>query len=265
MSDASNRHTATTPASDAPLTVSVQHAGVTYEVRTRSVRSLKRVLVGGRRDTPGRQVRALDRVSFTAREGESIGLVGDNGSGKTTLLRTMAGLLRVTEGAVRVRSVPVLLGVAAALEPELSGRRNVYLGGTALGMSRAHIDERFDDIVDFSGVGEAIDRPFRTYSSGMMARLRFSIATATTPDILLIDEALAVGDASFKQRSERRMMELLERAGTIFFVSHNHAEIRRVCTRAIWLDAGAIRADGPSDDVIAAYRAARGGDDDTPQ
>jgi teichoic acid transport system ATP-binding protein len=243
--------------SPGPLTVVVDGVEVTYRTRIGGSRSLKRLLVGRHPEESVQEVRALKGVSFTVHEGESVGLVGDNGSGKTTLLRTIAGLLRITEGEILVRSTPVLLGVAAALEPELSGRRNVFLGATALGMSRADIEARFDDIVGFSGIGSAIERPLRTYSSGMMARLRFAIATATTPDILLVDEALAVGDASFKQRSEERMRELLERAGTIFLVSHNLAEVERVCQRAIWLEDGIIRKDGPTDAVLEAYRSSR--------
>lgn len=240
----------------APLTVAIDRVGVTYRTRISGTRSIKRTIVGSHREESVQRVRALKGISFTVHEGESVGLVGDNGSGKTTLLRTIAGLLRVTDGEVRVRSIPVLLGVAAALEPELSGRRNVYLGGTALGMSRAQIEAQFDDIVDFSGIGHAIERPLRTYSSGMMARLRFAIATATTPDILLVDEALAVGDLSFKQRSEARMKQLLERAGTIFLVSHNLAELERVCQRAIWLEDGIVRKDGAVAEVLNAYRSA---------
>jgi teichoic acid transport system ATP-binding protein len=235
-------------------TVVVDGVAVTYRTRISGTRSLKRSLVGGHREESIQQVQALKGVSFTVHEGESVGLVGDNGSGKTTLLRTIAGLLRVTDGEVRVRSMPVLLGVAAALEPELSGRRNVFLGATALGMSRADIEALFDDIVGFSGIGPAIERPLRTYSSGMMARLRFAIATATTPDILLIDEALAVGDLSFKQRSQERMRELLERASTIFLVSHNLTEVEHVCQRVVWLEDGIVRKDGPTGAVLDAYR-----------
>jgi teichoic acid transport system ATP-binding protein len=242
---------------DSPRLVNVEARGVevAYQVFAESGRrpTFKQLVASGGRRRAARTVRAVQGVSFDVHEGEAVGLIGSNGSGKSTLLRATAGLLRTTAGSIRVRSVPVLMGVNAALEPELSGRRNVLLGGTALGLTRDEVEEAFDDIVQFAGVGDAIDLPLKTYSSGMAARLRFAISTAVQPDILMIDEALAVGDAEFQRRSRQRMERLLEEAKTIVLVSHSMGEIRRICTRAIWLDEGRIRQDGPVDDVVAAY------------
>lgn len=240
-----------------PVVVKVRDVAVTYRVYAEgSAPTLKSIVTRGPRTRTARQVRAVRGVTFDVHEGEAVGLIGPNGSGKSTLLRAIAGLLRTTEGEIRVRSMPVLLGVGAALEPELSGRRNVLLGGTALGLSRDEVKSKFDEIVDFAGVRDFIDLPLKAFSSGMAARLRFSIASAVQPDVLMIDEALAVGDAEFRQRSRRRMEELMQQAGAIFLVSHALDQVLELCSRAIWLDEGQIVEDGPADDVVAAYREA---------
>ncbi|MFJ8127932.1 ABC transporter ATP-binding protein [Streptomyces hydrogenans] len=243
-----------------------------------------------------RRVHAVKGVSFVARRGEAIGLIGSNGSGKSTLLKAIAGLQPVESGTIHTRGRPALLGVDAALMGDLSGERNVILGGLAMGMNRSEITARYDDIVAFSGLEEGMDgglddhpaagpatppahpdgpaarrrggrstrpvaapdsplsRPLRTYSSGMSARLRFAIsATARSHDVLLIDEALATGDARFRRRSRRRIDELRAAAGTVFLVAHAHAAIRETCDRALWLEAGTLRMDGPADEVVAAY------------
>ncbi|MEU9245630.1 ABC transporter ATP-binding protein [Streptomyces sp. NPDC048385] len=208
-----------------------------------------------------RTVHAVKNVSFVAYKGEAIGLIGTNGSGKSTLLKAVAGLLPVENGAIYTDGQPSLLGVNAALMGDLTGEKNVYLGGLAMGMSREEIKERYQDIVDFSGInekGDFITLPMRTYSSGMGARLRFSIAAAKDHDVLLIDEALATGDASFRMRSEERIRELRERAGTVFLVSHNNKSIRDTCERVLWLERGVLRMDGPTEDVLAEYEAFTG-------
>lgn len=189
-----------------------------------------------------------------ASRGEAIGLIGRNGSGKSTLMQAMAGLLPVTQGAVYASSQPALLGVGAALQPNNSGRRNILLGGLALGLTKAEVEERTDEIIEFAGLEEFIDLPLKTYSSGMKARLLFSISTSARPEILLIDEALAVGDEVFRKRSQKRIDELIQRAGTIFIVSHSLEEIVRNCTRALWLEKGNVRIDGTPKDVVNAYR-----------
>jgi teichoic acid transport system ATP-binding protein len=208
---------------------------------------------------PGtRTVHAVKGVSFAAYKGEAIGLIGSNGSGKSTLLKAVAGLLPTSEGRIYTHGQPSLLGVNAALMGDLTGERNVILGGLAMGMSREEIRERYQDIVDFSGInekGDFISLPMRTYSSGMGARLRFSIAAAKSHDVLLIDEALATGDARFQQRSRERISRLREEAGTVFLVSHSNSTIRQTCDRAIWLEAGQLLADGPAGEVVDAYEA----------
>ncbi|MEW2139034.1 ABC transporter ATP-binding protein [Streptomyces sp. NPDC005409] len=207
--------------------------------------------------TPGiREVHAVKGVSFTAYKGEAIGLIGSNGSGKSTLLKAIAGLQPVARGAVYSHGQPSLLGVNAALMNDLTGERNVVLGGLAMGMGREQIKDRYQDIVDFSGInekGDFISLPMRTYSSGMGARLRFSIAAAKDHDVLMIDEALATGDAAFQRRSQARIEELRERAGTVFLVSHGINTVRETCDRALWLEAGTLRMDGPAEEVCDAY------------
>ncbi|MCG7207106.1 ABC transporter ATP-binding protein [Streptomyces arenae] len=208
-----------------------------------------------------RLVHAVKSVSFVAYKGEAIGLIGTNGSGKSTLLKAVAGLLPVENGAIYTDGQPSLLGVNAALMGDLTGEKNVYLGGLAMGMSREEIRDRYQDIVDFSGInekGDFITLPMRTYSSGMGARLRFSIAAAKDHDVLLIDEALATGDASFRMRSEERIRELRQHAGTVFLVSHNNKSIRDTCERVLWLERGVLRMDGPTEEVLAEYESFTG-------
>jgi teichoic acid transport system ATP-binding protein len=203
-----------------------------------------------------REVHAVRGVTFTAYKGEAIGLIGSNGSGKSTLLKAVAGLLPPERGKVYTDGQPSLLGVNAALMNDLTGERNVILGGLAMGMSREQVRERYQGIVDFSGInekGDFITLPMRTYSSGMAARLRFSIAAAKDHDVLMIDEALATGDKKFQKRSEARIRELRKEAGTVFLVSHNNKSIRDTCDRVLWLEKGELVMDGPTDEVIAAY------------
>jgi teichoic acid transport system ATP-binding protein len=204
-----------------------------------------------------REIKAVMGASFVARQGEAIGLLGSNGSGKSTLLRAIAGLLPVNAGAIYTMGQPSLLGANAALLNELSGKENVVIGLLAMGMSREEAESRVEDIVEFSGIDEHGEKfselPMSTYSSGMSARLRFAIAAAKTHEVLLVDEALATGDARFRRRSEARVRELLAEAGTIFLVSHSVGTIQEVCERSIWLERGIIRMDGATDDVVAAY------------
>lgn len=188
--------------------------------------------------------------------GESLGLVGRNGAGKTTALRLLAGITRPTRGRVTTRGrVASLLNVGAGFHPELSGRENVLLNGVILGLSPAEVRSRYDEIVDFSGLERAfLDLPVKHYSSGMYARLAFSVAVHVDPDILLVDEVLSVGDAAFGDRSLRRMLEFRDQCQTaIVFVSHNLAAVELMCQRALWLDRGAIAAAGPTSTVLTAY------------
>jgi teichoic acid transport system ATP-binding protein len=203
-----------------------------------------------------REVHAVRGVSFIAYRGEAIGLIGSNGSGKSTMLRAIAGLLPPERGKVYTDGQPSLLGVNAALMNDLTGERNVILGGLAMGMSNEEIRARYQDIVDFSGIndkGDFISLPMRTYSSGMAARLRFSIAAAKRHDVLMIDEALATGDRQFQKRSEARIRELRKEAGTVFLVSHNNKSIRDTCERVLWLERGELLMDGPTEEVLKEY------------
>jgi teichoic acid transport system ATP-binding protein len=227
---------------------------VTYTTHAEpSHRSLKGLLTGARHRNPPRRLIGVRDVSFTLHEGEALGLVGLNGSGKSTLLKALAGLLPFS-GAISARAEPVLLGVGAVLHPDLSGRRNIMLGGTALGLTRREVDSLYDEIVDFAGVRDSIDFPLRTYSSGMNARLRFAIAAAVEPDILLIDEALAVGDESFRRRSEERIRGLVSRAGALVLVSHSLGSIEEICDRVIWMHGGRVKRDGSPQEVVHEYR-----------
>jgi teichoic acid transport system ATP-binding protein len=218
---------------------------------------VRRVLARKTKAEKAREIKAVKGVSFVARQGEAIGLVGSNGSGKSTLLRAIAGLMPVNEGGVYTMGQPSLLGANAALLAELSGNENVIIGLLAMGMSRQEAEEKRPAIIDFSGIDEHGEKfselPMSTYSSGMSARLRFAIAAAKMHEVLLVDEALATGDAKFRRRSEERVRELLGGAGTVFLVSHASSTIQEVCERSIWLERGVIRMDGPTDEVIPAY------------
>ena len=227
-----------------------------------------RVLATGKRASSGgsrggllhrgrstRTVHALRGVDLTIHEGDSVGVIGANGSGKSTLMRAIVGLTPATRGSVRAAGRPSMLGVGAALVKELSGSRNIILGGLALGFSREEIEARHDDIVAFAGLEEFIDLPMRTYSSGMTARLKFALATARDHDILIVDEALAVGDKAFRKKSERRIREIRDDAGTVFLVSHSMKSIRDTCSRTVWIERGRVVMDGPTDQVVDAYEA----------
>ncbi|RHA38884.1 ABC transporter ATP-binding protein [Cellulomonas rhizosphaerae] len=200
-------------------------------------------------------VEAVRGISFIARHGESIGIVGVNGSGKSTLLRAIAGLIPPTEGSVYVSGEPSLLGVNAVLMGSLTGERNVMIGGLALGLSPEEVRAKFDDIVEFSGIGDSIYLPMNAYSSGMSARLRFAISAAAVPDVLMIDEALATGDAAFRRKSKDRIDAIRDEAGTVFLVSHSLATVESICARTLWIHQGKLVMDGPSTEVCAAYKA----------
>ncbi|WP_136313890.1 MULTISPECIES: ABC transporter ATP-binding protein [Actinomyces] len=241
-------------------TVVVRDVHVRYRSPSSDASAMRAVSPGTRAflrvtgQRPKVTVDALKGVSLVARAGESIGILGRNGSGKSTLLRIIAGLETPRAGTVRARSTPVLLGVNAALVPDLPGERNVLLGCLAMGLSKERAQEVLPEVVELAGIGKAIYRPMKTYSSGMASRLRFAIAAAANPDILLIDEALSTGDAAFKERSERKMTELREAAGTVFLVSHAAQTIEEMCSRAIWLMEGEIIGDGPGPEIAHDYR-----------
>jgi len=208
-----------------------------------------------------REVHAIRGVSFVANRGDAVGVIGRNGSGKSTLLRAIAGLLPPEQGVVYTTGHASLLGVNAALLDDLTGERNVVVCGLAMGMTPREVKDKYQGIVDFSGVGDFINLPMRAYSTGMGSRLRFAIASARSHEVLLIDEALVTGDAEFRVRSRQRIEELRAQAGTVFIVAHSMAQIEETCNRVIWLEKGQIvRAGDDVPGIIDAYLAATGGE-----
>lgn len=199
-------------------------------------------------------VNALKEISLVVERGESVGIIGRNGSGKSTMMKLISGLAAPTKGGIYATSTPILLGVNAALVPELSGDQNVVLGCLAMGMDMSQIDAQFESIVELSGLDSAIYLPMKSYSSGMASRLRFAIAAAVNPEILLVDEALNTGDAQFSNRSKARMDELRAQAGCVFIVSHSLDTIRDMCTRVIWLDKGELIMDGAPGETTQLYQ-----------
>lgn len=233
---------------DAHVTYRVYASGKRMSARD-SLFSL-RALRGGR---GLKTVPALRGVSFTASEGETIGVIGHNGSGKSTLFRAMSGLIPTSPGTIWAADRPVLLGVNAALVSELSGENNIKLGLLAMGFTPEEASAHVDEIADFAELNEFIHHPMRTYSSGMGARLRFAIASAKAHSILLIDEALSVGDRRFKLKSEQRIRELRDSAGLVMIVSHSVSSLKDTCERVLWIHKGELRADGLADEVINDY------------
>lgn len=245
---------------DTPVSVSVRDVSMEYVSEAGSLehlspaeRSMARLrrLVGQPALT---RVQALRNVTFDVHEGEHVGIVGSNGSGKSTLLRIIAGLEPPKSGEVLAQATPMLLGVNAALIPHLTGRQNIRLGLLALGFTPTEAKRRAPAVAALAGIGEAIERPMKTYSSGMGSRLAFSIAASAEPTILLIDEALGTGDMAFAERSKRTIDNLRAKAGTIFLVSHAAQTIETMCTRAIWLHKGEMIIDGPAEQIANAYR-----------
>jgi teichoic acid transport system ATP-binding protein len=238
-----------------PVAVEIDRADIKYRVYEEQYFDARERFARGLKGRTSIKVHAVKSLSLDFFVGEAVGIVGSNGSGKSTLLRAIAGLQSLESGSIRVRGEVGLLGVGAALKPKISGYRNVFLGGLAMGLSREEVDSRMEEIVEFSGLGDAMGRPMNTYSSGMRARLAFSIATLRIPDILLIDEALAVGDKDFREKSLQRIREIQAAAGTVIMVTHNLNEIRETCSRAVWLEEGTLQTDGPVDDVLEQYEA----------
>lgn len=211
--------------------------------------------LAGLRSRQTDEVVALEDVTFRVEKGEAFGVIGHNGAGKSTLLRVMARTLKPDEGRVVVNGrASTLLQLGVGFNPELSGSRNIYLGGLAAGLRRAQIDEVFNDIVEYAGLAEAIHRPVKTYSSGMFSRLAFSVSMHLNPDILLLDEVLAVGDEEFREKSMQAMKDLVARSGTIVFVSHALNQVASFCDRALWLERGRAELIGEAEEVVATYR-----------
>ena len=229
---------------------------MTYRATYERKPTLKSTLMrAGRRERIVREIEALRDVSFEVPHGAVLGVVGVNRAGKSTLMRTVAGILPPTEGRVEVHGrVSTLLALGVGFNPDLSGRENVVLGGLAAGLTREQLKAKYDEIAAFAELGDFMDLPMRTYSSGMYGRLAFSVAVNMDPDILLVDEALSVGDARFKRKSFDKMRELCDQARTIVLVSHALGSIAELCTEAIWLHKGQLAMWDETEAVIEAYK-----------
>jgi len=232
----------------------VRGLGKRYPMYAKPHHRLLELLFGARDGRWRREHRALQAVSFDVRRGETLGIVGCNGSGKSTLLQILCGTLASSEGEVQVRGrVAALLELGAGFNPEFSGRENVYLNAAVLGLTREQVDARLERILGFADIGDFIDQPVRTYSSGMFVRLAFAVAIHVEPDVLIVDEALSVGDEAFQRKCFARIEAMRAAGCTILFVSHSSQTVVQLCDRAIWLDAGRLRLDGSPRDVVAAY------------
>jgi ABC-type polysaccharide/polyol phosphate transport system ATPase subunit len=236
--------------------VVLQDTTVRYRVPREGIHTIKEFMI---RRMKGQvqfvDLLALHQVNLQVKRGEVLGLIGANGAGKTTLLRLVARVMRPTEGRIIVRGrVAPLLAMGAGFHPELTGRENVYLNGTLLGYTRRQVDELFDQIVEFAELRDFIDAPIRTYSSGMLTRLGFSVATAVMPEILIVDEVLSVGDIAFQEKSGGRIVDFKEQGATILIVSHSMETIRRMCSRVAWLSHGKIVRVGGADEVVSQYK-----------
>ena len=195
-------------------------------------------------------------MSFDVKRGEVLGIIGHNGAGKSTLLKVISGILRPTEGMVKLEAPVVpMLELGSGFDFDLTGRENIFLNGAILGYSEKFLHEKYNEIVAFSGLGQFIEVPLRNYSSGMVVRLAFSIATVVNPEILIVDEILAVGDADFQEKSKKRMLELMSGGTTVLFVSHSLEQIREMCDRVLWLEHGQVRMLGETKEVCDAYQA----------
>lgn len=238
------------------VAVSVKDVGMCFNVSHERVDNLKEYVIRFlKRDLKYNEFWALKDISFDIKKGERLGVLGLNGSGKSTLLKIVSGVLKPTVGSISTQGVIApLLELGAGFHSEYTGRENIYLYGAVLGYDKAFLDEKFDEIVDFSGLGEFIEVPIKNYSSGMKSRLGFSIATVVEPDILILDEVLSVGDKKFRVKSEKKIMSMFDKGVTVLFVSHSLEQVKRLCDKAIVLDSGRLAAYGPVDKVAKIYK-----------
>ena len=245
---------ATTP----EYAIEVNDVSMIFNIASEQLNNLKEYFIKiMRHELFFKEFRALDHVSFKVRRGEVVGLVGTNGSGKSTMLKCIAGVLEPSEGSITVRgSIAPLIELGAGFDMELTARENIYLNGALLGYSSDFIDEHLQEIIDFAELADFMDMPLKNYSSGMVARIAFAIATVTEPDVLIVDETLSVGDVFFQQKCEDRIKHFIESGNvTVLFVSHSMEQVARICQRAVWIEKGHQRMDGPVDEVLEAYRA----------
>jgi len=239
------------------IMIDVDHVTIRFNLSSQKIDNLKEYFIKFiKKELMFQEFLAVNDVSFQVRKGESWGLIGVNGSGKSTMLKAISGIMKPYKGKITVRgSVAPLIELGAGFDQECTARENIFLNGCVLGHSLKYMEEHFDEIVDFAEIHQFLDSPIKNYSSGMRARLGFSIATMVKPDILILDEVLAVGDYKFRQKCEKRMQELLSDGTTLLYVSHNIDEVKRLCDHAIWLDRGHARMIGDVNTVCSAYMA----------
>lgn len=235
--------------------INVSGVSMRFRMNSDHIRSLKEFLTtAARGKLKYEEFTALDHVSFQVERGETLGLIGRNGAGKSTMLKVIAGILKPTTGTMTCRgNIVPMLELGSGFDMDLTGRENIFLNGAILGYSESYLKEKYEEILDFSELGAFIDSPIRTYSSGMLMRLAFSVATIVNPEILIVDEILAVGDASFQEKSRNRMLELMSGGTTVLFVSHSMDQIRQMCSRVVWLEHGSIKAMGETNEVCDQY------------
>ena len=242
---------------DKEIMVSVDNVGIRFNLAKERVDSLKEYFLKFSKGTLHfEEFWALDGVSLDIEKGDFYGLVGINGSGKSTLLKSIAGVFKPTRGKITVNgTIAPLIERGAGFDMDLTARENIFLNGAVLGFSKEHMLAKFDEIVDFSELHDFLDVPLKNYSSGMVARIAFAIATATQPDILIADEILAVGDYAFQEKCEKRMQELLDAGTTVIFVSHSIEQVKRMCNKATWIEKGKVIMTGDAETVCDAYSA----------
>lgn len=241
--------------SDINVTLEVKNVSMKYRLTTEKINSMKHYLIKKlRKEIQYEDFYALKDVSFTVEKGEVFGIIGRNGAGKSTLLKIVSGILKPTQGEViRKGTIAPLIELGAGFNGDLTGLENIYLNGLVLGYSRKFIDQHVEEIIDFSEVGKFIHMPIKNYSSGMKARLGFSIATVVKPDILVLDEVLSVGDFKFKEKSENKIKSMIDEGTTVLFVSHSIKQVESLCNRVIWLENGKIRDVGNSEEVCKLF------------
>lgn len=237
------------------VALKVDHVGMRFNLSKDKVDNLKEYFIKFlKKELNYQEFWALKDVNFEVKKGERVGIVGLNGAGKSTLLKVVAGVLKPTEGKVKtVGKIVPLLELGAGFDKQYTGAENIYLYGALLGYSKQFIEEKYDEIVEFSELGEFINVPVKNYSSGMRARLGFSIATVVQPEILILDEVLSVGDAQFKKKSEQRIQSMFDQGVTVLFVSHSLEQVKRLCDKAILLEHGTVIAQGDVEDVANIY------------
>ncbi|WP_297417357.1 ABC transporter ATP-binding protein [Clostridium sp.] len=236
--------------------IKIENVSMTYKMTYDKIKSIKEyIMTFVKGNLKYEEFNAISDVSFEVKKGEVIGLIGRNGAGKSTMLKIISGILKPTKGRVTVSgNIVPMLELGSGFDSDLTGRENIFLNGAILGYSKKFLLEKYDEIVEFSELGKFIDVPIRNYSSGMLMRLAFSIATVVNPEILIVDEILAVGDENFQQKSKARMLELMSGGTTVLFVSHSLSQIREMCNRVIWLDGGKVKMIGDTKKVCDAYK-----------